>query len=73
MPYYAFQLHSVLVSSSQKKARNKKQNSAESPTKDQLSRDITSLRYFHRLVEAQIWFQFSLEKKSMRPHFIFEE
>lgn len=73
MPFYAFQPHSGLVSPSQKKARNKKLKSAESLTEVQLSRDVTRLRYFHSMVEAQIWFQFSLEKKSMWSHFIFEE
>lgn len=73
MPYYASQPHSALVSASQKKTRNKKLNSAESLTEDQLSRDITSFRHFHSLVEAQIWLQFSLKKKSMWSHFTFEE
>lgn len=68
MPFYAFQPHSGLVSPSQKKARNKKLKSAESLTEDQLSRDVTRLRYFHSMVEAQIWFQFSLWS-----HFTFEE
>lgn len=44
---------SLIVSPSQKKARNKKLKSAQCLTKDQLSRDITILIYFHSLVEAQ--------------------